>query len=179
LTAHLSETSYDEETPKRHVQFRINSKRASQSAHVISKSRSLTDNKQSIRNVSSAHEIRSASTTYQSRTINSAPVITTVNHTEEQMKCPSKIKRPLSRIFSAKSSLQEFRLHPERFLSKSNRYLPLLKRQATDIESHELYIKQRTQLSLSTSHLSDGSDLAYDDAKSFLSEEFEAGFVPS
>ena len=93
-------------------------------------------------------------------------------------------------MFSAKSSLQEFRLHPERFLSKSNRYLPLLRRQATDIESHKFYIKQqkekndimkkqRAQVLSSASRLSDGSDLTYEDAKSFLSEEMETEFVQS
>ena len=86
---------------------------------------------------------------------------------------------------SVKKSLEEFRLHPERFLSASNRYLPLLRRQALDVEAsnkqqkekNDLIKRRRTNFSPPISRLSDGSDLAYDDAKSFLSEEFDMTFV--
>ncbi|CAF4406160.1 unnamed protein product, partial [Rotaria magnacalcarata] len=86
--------------------------------------------------------------------------------------------RSLSRISSAKSSVQEFRRHPERYLSSSNRYLPLLLRQMTDIDAKESHNKQqkeqidcirrRMNFSPPISRLSDGSDLTYDEAKSFL-----------
>lgn len=91
-----------------------------------------------------------------------------------------KLKRSLSKINSPQSSLQEFRVHPERFLSATNRYLPLLRRQMTDIDPKdkaELMRKQRSSISPPISRLSDGSDLTYDEAKSFLSEDADLGFV--
>ena len=148
--------------------------------------------KETSRNVTSAHGIRSTNSSHETRPSNSAPVIRTVSseidQTNEERKQSPKTKRSLSRINSAKNHLQEFRLHPERFLSASNRYLPLLRRQAIEFETKQLYIKQQKEKSDSTrkqrmhfsppiSRLSDGSDLTYDDAKSFLSEENESGFV--
>jgi hypothetical protein len=148
-----------DENSKRHVQFQTNTQRGSQSAHASRKSHSSSDHQRAI----STHGIR---------TINSAPPITTIDYVKEAIKTPSKPKRPSSRIFSTKNTLRAFSRYPERFLSKSNRYLPLLRRQAVEIESNEFYLKkQRTQSTF------DGSDVAYDDAKSFLSEEVEAGFV--
>lgn len=93
----------------------------------------------------------------------------------------------MTRVGSARNALQEFRHHPERFLSSSNRYLPLLRRQAIDMETKEFLLKQqREKAELAKRHrrgfdssppsrLSDGSDMTYDDAKSFLSEETELG----
>ncbi|CAF1665891.1 unnamed protein product [Adineta ricciae] len=86
--------------------------------------------------------------------------MTTVDQMEEQMKPIIHSRRSPTRMISTKSTLQQFRLHPERFLSQSNRYLPLLRRQALKAQSH---LKD-----------TDGSDLTYDDAKSFLSEEIES-----
>jgi len=144
------ESSYDDENQKLHVQFRMNTKRGSQSAHVSRKFRSLIDNQRA----TSVHGVRIT---------NSAPFITTIDHKKELIKT----KRPLSRIFSSRNSLQEFQRYPERFLSKSNPYLSLLHRQATEIESHGFYLKQRIQPTLDQS----------DNTKSFFSEEIEARFV--
>jgi hypothetical protein len=159
---------------------------------VISNSHLYKEGKQTIRNATSAHGIQSSSSSYETRPSNSAPLMRTltsgIDQTDEEIKHSPKIKRSLSRINSAKNSLQEFRLHPERFLSASNRYLPLLRRQAIEVETQQLYIKQqkektdaikkqRMHFSPPISRLSDGSDLTYDDAKSFLSEEIDAGFV--
>jgi hypothetical protein len=139
----------------------MNTKQGSQSAHLSRKTHSSNDTQ----SVTSNNGIR---------TINSAPPIITIDHPQELTKVSSKLKRPSSRIFSTKKSLQEFRHYPDKFLSKSNRYLPLLRRQAAEIEAYELSLKkQRTQSN------SDGSDLAYDDAKSFLSEEIEGGLIQS
>jgi hypothetical protein len=148
------ESSYDDENQKLHVQFRMNTKRGSQSAHVSRKFRSLIDNQRA----TSVHGVRIT---------NSAPFITTIDHTKESIKTSSKNKRPLSRIFPSRNSLQEFQRYPERFLSKSNPYLSLLHRQATESESHEFYLKQHIQPTLDRS----------DNTKSFLSEEIEAKFV--
>ncbi len=164
----IESSSYDEESEKRHVQFQMNTKRGSQSAHVSSKSRSLPDPPR----VQSAHEIR---------TTNSALPIIIIDHKKGPIKPPPKPKRPSSRILATKNSLQEFRRYPERFLSQSNRYLPLLRRQATEIKVQELYLKQqkdKKQHTQSLSRFSEGSDVSYDDAKSFLSEEIEIEFVP-
>jgi len=97
----------------------------------------------------------------------------------------------VARRGSTSSSLKEFRLHPEKFLSSNNRYLPLLKRNAAEIETklkkqeqqqkiidnHHLQIRNQ-QLS----QLSDqASDLTFDDAdvKSFLSEEIATTIIES
>jgi hypothetical protein len=178
----------DDDSQKRHVQFRINSdgtQLTSQSAHVISK---FNPEQQIIRNVATANGIQSSDSSDDTRISNSAPLIRTNSATNEQIKESIKPKRSLSRIDSSQKSMKEFRIHPERFLSASNRYLPLLRRQALEIESKELHSKQqkdrndsikkqRSMFSPPMSRLSDGSDLIYDDAKSFLSEENELGFV--
>jgi hypothetical protein len=164
----------------------MNTKRSVQSAHVSNKKRSLADNKQYNRNAASAHGLQ----TYEIPKAISARLIKQVDHSEEQIKQLMQTKRPSSRKFPNKTSLEEFRRYPERFVSESNRYLPLLRRQATGIESNEFYIKQqkektdllkrsRPQFLSSTSPLSGGSDVGYDDATSFLSEEVETGFVLS
>jgi hypothetical protein len=107
--------------------------------------------------------------------MNSTTFITECDRSEERIKSPSpKPKRPLSRIISSKKSLHEFRRYPERFLSQSNRYLPLLHHQAMKIKSQEFSRKHSIQSSLFES-----SDFVYDDAASFLSEDIEAGFVVS
>ncbi|CAF3420303.1 unnamed protein product [Rotaria sp. Silwood1] len=188
-----SETPVDDDSQKRHVQFRIHTDGTyitSQSAHVISKSHPYNVDEQIQRNITSANGIQSSSSTYDTRTTNSAPPVRIISsniiNTNEQIQHSPKSRRSLSRISSAKGSLQEFRLHPERFLSASNRYLPLLRRQTTDIESRELYNrqqkekndsikKQRINFSPPISRLSDGSDLTYDEAKSFLSEDNDIG----
>ncbi len=143
--------------------------------------------KQTIRNIKTAHGIRSSNSSHDTRTSISAPLIRTITSanepSNEEIKQSSKPKRPLSRISSVKSAIQEFRLHPERFLSASNRYLPLLRRQALEVESkrskdkNDSSKKSRINFSPPISRLSDGSDLTYDDAKSFLSEDIETGFV--
>jgi hypothetical protein len=157
---------------------------------VLSKSHPYDTDKPTTRNAASAQGIRSSNSSHHTRTTNSAPLLRTVtsllDNSNEQLKPPP--KRSLSRISSAKKALEEFRLHPERFLSASNRYLPLLRRQALDVESKELLSKQqkekndsikkqRRNFSPPISRLSDGSDLTYDDAKSFLSEDYDIGFV--
>ncbi len=145
--------------------------------------------KQIIRNVASANGVRSSNSSRETRSTNSAPIMRTMaDPSNEQITESSKSKRRVSRISSAKSIVEEFRLHPERFLSASNRYLPLLRRQALEAESRESSSKQqkekndsikksRRHLSPPLSRLSDGSDLTYDDAKSFLSEDNDLGFV--
>jgi hypothetical protein len=139
----------------------MNTERDSQSAHLSNKNRST----QSSRTLTSADILQS---------MNSSTFITAFNQSEEEIKPSSKQKRPLSRLFSSKTSLQEFRHYPERFLSKSNRYLPLLHHQAMQIKSRELLHKHQAQ-----SSFFDASDLAYDDVNSFLSEDIEIGFVQS
>ncbi|CAF0858330.1 unnamed protein product [Rotaria sordida] len=193
IVTNSSATPVDDDSQKRHVQFRINTDGTyltSQSAHVSRKSHSYNVDKEIQQNIISANDIQSSSSSYNTRTSNSAPPVQTISsnidNINEQIKHSSKPKRSLSRINSAKNSLQEFRLHPERFLSPSNRYLPLLRRQVTDIESREFYNKQqkdkndlikkqRINISPPISRLSDESDLTYDEAKSFLSEENDVG----
>ncbi len=143
--------------PQSPIPFRMNTKGSSQSAHVSSRSRSLATDQ----HAKSANGIRS---------INSAPARTTSYYRKE----PRKSQRPPSRIFASKHSLQQFRRYPERFLSQSNRYLPLLRRQAVEIE-----LKSKKQAIQSVARLSDGSELTFDDIGSFLSEENEAEFVDS
>lgn len=183
-----STTSVDDDSQKRHVQFRINSdgtQLTNRSVQVFSKTDSYHINKQPIRQVTSAHGIRSSNSSYDTRPINSAPLIRTIpsaiEHSTEEIKQSPKPKRSLSRINSARKAVEEFRLHPERFLSASNRYLPLLRRQALEAESkqqkQDTIKKTRIHFSPPISRLSDGSDLTYDDAKSFLSEEFDTRFV--
>lgn len=187
-------TSNDDELQKRHVQFRIHNTGAqltSQSARAPKKSRPHVD-QQIIRQVASANGLRSLNSTPDTRVSISAPLIRpdapALELSDGPMKERSKPKRSISRIQSAKNPLQEFRRHPERFLSASNRYLPLLRRQALVTESRALNIKQqreknetlkkpRMALSPPLSRLSTASDLTYDDAKSFLSDDNEIEFV--
>ncbi len=146
------------ETPKYSVALRMSTKGSSQSAHVSGRSHSLATEHRS----KSVNGIRS---------INSAPPRTTLFYRKE----PKKSRRPSSRIFASKQTLQQFRCHPERFLSQSNRYLPLLRRQAADNQ-----LKSKKNPIQSLGRFSDGSELTFDDAKSFLSEENEtAQFVES
>ncbi|CAF2865474.1 unnamed protein product [Rotaria sp. Silwood2] len=193
IVTNSSETPVDDDSQKRHVQFRIHTDGTyltSQSAHVVSKSHPYSADKQILRNMTSANGIQSSSSTYDNRTTKSAPPVriisSNIDNINEQIKHSARSRRSLSRISSAKSSLQEFRLHPERFLSASNRYLPLLRRQNTDIESKDYYNrqqkekndlikKQRINFSPPISRLSDGSDLTYDEAKSFLSDDNDIG----
>jgi len=185
-----SATPVDDDSQKRHVQFRINpdgTHLTSQSAHAISKLNSYNEDKQLIRNVATANGVRTSNSSYDTRPSNSAPLIRTITSTVEpsnkEIKQSPKPKRSLSRINSTQKSLKEFRLHPERFLSASNRYLPLLRRQALEVESKQPKDKtdstKRTRINFSPpiSCVSDGSDLTYDDSKSFLSEEIETGFI--
>ena len=148
----------DDETQKRHVQFQIQPE-------------SFT------RNALSAFGVRTGSATQQVRSTSSAPLLRPTSSSSESHKSSSSSPQPrrcLARIRSAKSALEEFRVHPERFLSASNRYLPLLRRQAIEVKMKESHGKVVTP---SPSRLSDGSDMTYDDAKSFLSEETEFAFV--
>lgn len=125
----------------------------------------------------SAFEIRKSSASRQVRSTSSAPLIRPQSSSTDTTKSPSASPQPrrsLSRIRSARSCLEEFRLHPERFLSPSNRYLPLLRRQAIGLRVKDAHSKaQGKAMTPSPSRLSDGSDTTYDDAKSFLSEETE------
>lgn len=189
-------TTTDDELQKRHVQFRIHNtgtQLASQSARVPKNSRPPHPvDKQIIRQVASANGLRSMNSTPDTRVSTSAPLVRpdapALELAHETMKERSKPKRSILRIQSAKNPLEEFRRHPERFLSASNRYLPLLRRQALAAESRALNIKQqreknetlkkpRSAMSPPLSRLSTTSDLTYDDAKSFLSDDNEIEFV--
>ena len=130
-------------------------KRVSQSAHILSKSRS-------------SMETTSAKTLQEIRPTNSAPPRTTISRQKKTIR----IKRPSTRIFCTKSTLEQFSRHPEQFLSTSNRYLPLLRRQATAIES-----RSRRKCLQSNSRCSDHSEIGFDEVKSFLSDENDLGFV--
>lgn len=66
-------------------------------------------------------------------------------------------KYPASGTFISKSSAQEFRRCPQRFLSQSNRYLPLVEQQAKKIESKQYSYKQRQARSKSPSFISNFS----------------------
>lgn len=158
----------------------------SQSARLPKKSRSNASNKQIIRQVASANGLRSLNSSPDTRGSNSAPLIRTATSTAES----PKVHRSISRIQSAHNALEEFRRHPERFLSASNRYLPLLRRQALQAASHGLSDKQQQQrekndvirkprvtISPPLSRLSTTSDYTYDDAKSFLSDDNDNEFV--
>ena len=132
----------------------------------------------------------------EARASNSAPLMRSLlsptgQRDEECIKTEStKRASTASRSQLAKRSLDEFRLHPERFLSASNRYLPLLRRQVLEMQTRGLLIKRQREKSDSSSskkqhkllppslsRLSDASDLVNDDAKSFLSEDADSGFV--
>lgn len=130
-------------------------KRGSQSAHILSKSRSSI-------------ETISTKVLQGIRSVNSAPPRTMIGQEKKSIQ----IKRPSTRIFCTKSTLNEFSRHPEQFLSASNRYLPILRRQATAIES-----RSRRKHRQSNSRCSDHSDIGFDEAKSFLSDENDLGFV--
>jgi len=164
-----SKTSTDNDSQKRHVQFQIQPDGTA----------IVPIDKHIIRQVASANGIRSSNSSYDTRGTNSAPLIRATSaasiQSTDQIKRPITPKRNPLRIGSAKGSLQEFREHPERFLSASNRYLPLLRRQAFQVHSNDLpqtkSRKLRMHISPPISRLSDGSDMTYDDAKSFLSEE--------
>ena len=166
MTRATTSPAIDDETQKRHVQFQIQPE-------------SFT------RNAMSAFGVRTSSASNQLRSTNSAPLVrpTTASSSSETQKSSAfspQPRRSLSRIRSAKSCLEEFRLHPERFLSTNNRYLPLLRRQAIEVKVKEAQSKQSGKIiTPSPSRLSDGSDMTYDDAKSFLSEETEFTFVSS
>jgi hypothetical protein len=138
------------------IPFRMNTKRSSQSAHVSSRSRSMNEQR-----TRSTHGIRIT---------NSAPARTTIYYRKE----PIKPKRPSPRIFASKKSLEQFRRYPERYLSQSNRYLPLLRRQAIDSE-----LKSKKQPIQSNARFLEGSEYTFDDVRSFLSEENETEFVYS
>lgn len=166
----------DDDDARRHVQFQVTLERNSQSAYasrkanasspLSSSSSASSDNKQPRRKVTSAHGLR----TDPISPTDSAPVLKAVDQIEVHASpIIHQRQRSPARMIATKSSLREFRQHPERFLSKSNRYLPLLQRQASQ--------SRLQKAKPSNSSLADGSDLAYDDARSFLSEEIEAGFV--
>ena len=144
--------------------------------------------------------MRSArATSREARASNSAPLMRSLlssssagQDDDQCIRTASTKKAPASRSKLARQSLDEFRLHPERFLSASNRYLPLLRRQVLEMETRDRLIRrqreksdsstttkkqQHTLIPPSLSRLSDTSDLVYDDAKSFLSEDADSGFV--
>lgn len=163
MTRATTSPAIDDETQKRHVQFQIQPE-------------SYT------RNALSAFGVRVSSASQHVRSTSSAPLIRPTSSSLESHKsstASSQPRRSLSRIRSAKSCFEEFRLHPERFLSASNRYLPLLRRQAIEVKIKESQSKQAGKIITPSppSRLSDGSDMTYDDAKSFLSEETEFAFV--
>ncbi|UJR22172.1 hypothetical protein I4U23_025236 [Adineta vaga] len=167
----LSSTEQSDDNQERHVQFQMNPERNIQSAHISRKPPLSNDkDKQYNRNVTSAHGLR----TYPIPPTNPIPVMTTVDHMEEQMKPIIHSRRSPARMIPTKNTLQQFRQYPEQFLSKSNRYLPLLRRQALQNQSQDVHPKKLKDKS-SSSSIVDGSDLTYDDAKSFLSEEIELG----
>ncbi|CAF1061134.1 unnamed protein product [Didymodactylos carnosus] len=174
-------------TQKRHVQFRLNSS--------IQRRRSSQNNYLMPRTITSANGIKPPQENDQ-RESNSAPVFITHNgegtnspellHSNILIKINDNQTGTHSRRLSSKYSIKDFRLHPERFLSANNRYLPLLKRNAMENETRELLSKQQQKVpqnenylrvrNQQTSRLSDnsysGSDLTYDeDIKSFLSDD--------
>ncbi|CAF1037926.1 unnamed protein product [Rotaria sp. Silwood1] len=170
ITAKPLEISDDKEKPNHHVQSRTNIKVGSQSAHVSSKSRSIIDYQQSNRNITTVHGVRS----YQNDTLDSDTSVPIINHTKEENKTLSKPKRPSLRTLIGKSALEEFRQYPERFLSKTNRYLPLLRHQNMKNESNECNTKyENKQSSSSTSRYSSESDLIDDNVLLSVIDEIE------
>lgn len=72
-----------------------------------------------------------------------------------------------TRSVTGSSSLRDFRLHPERYLSPNNRYLPLLRRQATEVKKASPKISTPTPMPVYVDFITEG-------AKSFLSDDLEA-----
>lgn len=132
------------------------------------------------RTIISAPITHSFNSLHKSRSINSAPftrtgssIPTSIPSRSPQSSAP---KRPASRLIVTKTTLRDFRRHPEKYLSPSNCYLPLLRRQAIETMAKERLPRQSTNLSRSTSGLSLELDAPFDDAKSFLSDD-DIGFV--
>lgn len=69
------------------------------------------------------------------------------------------------------SSLREFRHHPERYLSPNNRYLPLLRRQTTEIK------KPNPKMSTTTRTTPIYVDFITEGAKSFLSDDLDGSTI--
>ena len=70
-----------------------------------------------------------------------------------------------TRMVTASSSLRDFRLHPERYLSPTNRYLPLLRRQATEVKKPSPKVSP-TKSPIYVDFIAEG-------AKSFLSDDLD------
>ncbi|CAF2434040.1 unnamed protein product [Rotaria sp. Silwood2] len=161
----------DKENSNDHAQIRTNIKSGSQSAHASSKSRSIIDYEQPNRNIITVHGVRP----HHNYTTDSTASIPIINHKKDEKKPLSKMTRPSSRTLVVKSTLQEFRQYPERFLSKTNRYLPLLRHQAVKTtESNKCHTKQEkehTQFSSSNSHHSSETNVTFDDESLSLIEE--------
>ncbi|UJR26970.1 hypothetical protein I4U23_008277 [Adineta vaga] len=170
----------DDDTQKRHVQFQIiTDANEVKSMNLIPESHSNNEIKLTKRNIISAPTIRSSSSLYNRRATNSASSIGTVSSLStsmhDQSNQLSSPKRSPSRFTVTKASLRDFRRHPERYLSPSNCYLPLLRRQAIENEAKESASKKQTILPRSVSGLSSELDVAFDDAKSFLSDDNDIG----
>lgn len=94
----------------------------------------------------------------------------------------SKLRRSKSRVFSTKRDIEEFRRHPERFLSKTNCYLPLLQYYATRMKSDEEDQIEETRGLVehkrihSSSTSSSQSDSTYDENSS-VNQKIHLGFV--
>ncbi|CAF3332523.1 unnamed protein product [Rotaria socialis] len=162
-----TEMPHDEKKDNLHISTKL----VSQSAHVSNKSRPPVYNERPNRNIKSGNEMR----LYEDCTTNSSTPVSIVEHRKEQSKPSLKLKSQNSKLFITKSSVQKFHQYPERFLSKSNRYLPLLRHQVLIIESHEYHLKQineRTKSSPPVSRFSSESYLT-DDEQTPSSEQTE------
>ncbi|CAM4809004.1 unnamed protein product [Rotaria magnacalcarata] len=150
--------SHDEKKDNLHISTKL----VSQSAHVSNKSRPSVYNERPNRNIKSGNEFQLG----EDCTTNSSTPVSIVGHKKEPSKPSLKLKSQNSKLFITKSAVQEFHQYPERFLSKSNRYLPLLHHHALKIESHEYHLKQvneHTKSSPSASRLSSESYLIDDE----------------
>ncbi|CAF1158148.1 unnamed protein product [Adineta steineri] len=190
-----NETLVDDDAQKRHVQFQIHSDNTiliNETTPLMNKSNSYNENKHMKRNITSAPTVRTSNSSYDMRSTNSAPSCKTelsiIGYSKEKINQSLKSKRFIPQINSTKPSVQEFRLHPEKFLSASNCYLPLLRRHAIENETKEYLTKQQKEknnnnltkkqqihFSPSLSRLSAESDVVFDDARSFLSDDNEIG----
>jgi hypothetical protein len=166
-----------DESQKRHVQFRFHNETKQSSNRDAPVLDELV-----ARHTLSAVGTVLPNASCQVRSAKSAPLLrmnsSSTDSTSQERKTVVINQRARSNTRPKKYSLKEFRLHPENFLSTSNRYLPLLLRQAAEIRSRHASVKREKIVSSPTlSHLSETSDTSSDDVKSFLSEETEFRFI--
>ncbi|CAF0864162.1 unnamed protein product [Adineta ricciae] len=166
----------DDDAQKRRVQFQMNTDSSEvQPTSLLLDSSTNDEIKPKQRTIISAPITLSINSLHKGRSINSAPFTRTVSSvpTSSLSRSSQSLvpKRPPSRFIVSKSSLRDFRLHPEKYLSPSNCYLPLLRRQSIETKTNERLPRQSTNLSRSTTGLSLELDAPFDDAKSFLSDD--------